>query len=289
MNIKINIPDLQYPSRCLATWWWHICPCHSGTARAQSPARAWIHGWSLPAGGIQGSGGTPSAFHRGHQGRTNTCTVVHWTFILLNKNLQTKVTSYLTISERKHPPRLWFYVDEVLLVSPRNKPHTGASLHGFHSSLYHSRLQFSCLFKYLERKIQYVHVMEGPGVQVILPRDVKLHTVVRGETIRNIDETIHWFGPQADSSKAGFGTSSSRNRNVSVSETGRAVYELGGLQKCQQVKSFIWECRFVTAKICFAPLQNRNQLKKLEHNIPCLSLALMISSIAVRSPRTSRS
>lgn len=28
-------------------------------------------------------------------------------------------------------------------------------------------------------------------VNIILPRHVKLHTVVRGESVRNIDETIH--------------------------------------------------------------------------------------------------
>lgn len=28
-------------------------------------------------------------------------------------------------------------------------------------------------------------------VKIILPRHVKLHTVVRGESVRNVDETIH--------------------------------------------------------------------------------------------------
>lgn len=66
------LPLWNYPSKCLATWWWYSCPCQSGTARAQSPGRAWIHGKSLRSGCSQGSGETQSVFHHVHQGRTNT-------------------------------------------------------------------------------------------------------------------------------------------------------------------------------------------------------------------------
>lgn len=61
-----------YLSKCLATWRWHICPGHSGTAHARSPGHAWIRGKLFQLGGNRGSGETQSVFHRERQGRTNT-------------------------------------------------------------------------------------------------------------------------------------------------------------------------------------------------------------------------
>lgn len=139
----------------------------------------------------------------------------------------------IKLCKQKHSPRLWQNVDEILLVCARNKLHTGSSLDVLHRSLYQPRLQVIWSFERLDRTDK--HNMDSlwfslnPNkwfcfVLLILKlQEVEL-TVFIWKPVWNIDTSIYWLWPQTATSKTHFGASSSRNSDVTLSETRRAVY-----------------------------------------------------------------
>lgn len=125
-------------------------------------------------------------------------------------------------------PSLWLDVDEVSLMSPSHKFHTGAFLDMFHPFLYQLCLHFSCLDE--EQVIHKSSHTKLLNLKNVSDRNVYcVHlftlTVVRRESVCNIDMSVHWLGPEAAPGEADFGTLSSSNGNVSLSETGGAVYD----------------------------------------------------------------